>query len=251
MQIFLMYHDVYVNSYNESGFLKESTNQYKIKAQEFEKHVKAVAEYCRIDTNTVVRFTFDDGGKSFATIIAPILEKYGIKGIFFISTKYIGTESFVSFNQLTDLKNRGHIIGSHSDSHTNLASLMKEDIYEEWRKSIKKLCPFFENEIYASIPEGYLNKDVIDTAFQNKISVLFTSEPTLKIRKKGDMRIIGRYVVYEGMTADDVMNIISDWKRRQIVKLKWQLINCMKLVLGNKYDAFKSFIYKRVLRGNI
>ena len=125
MQIFLMYHDVYIHDYNESGFLKDSTKQYKISVQEFEQQVKAVAEYCRDHDDIKVDFTFDDGGKSFATVVAPVLEKYGLRGIFFISAKYIETETFISFDQIVELKRRGHIIGSHRNSHPNLAKLAK------------------------------------------------------------------------------------------------------------------------------
>ncbi len=248
MQLYLMYHDVYEKSYKESGFLRESTNQYKINAIEFERHVKAVTDYCKANKEIEVQFTFDDGGQSFDTIIAPILERYGVKGLFFISTKYVGTETFLTFDQLSDLKERGHTIGSHSHSHPNLAELNRQQIYEEWNKSISILKPFLSEEICASVPEGYSNGDVIEAASENSISCLFTSEPTLSLKEKNGMKIIGRYVVYEGMTADDVISIISDKKRRMRLKAKWTTIKYIKAILGRRYDTVKAKLYKTVLR---
>ena len=92
-KIALMYHDVYKQSGTESGFQNESAFQYKISEEEFESHVKEISKYC-VNNNVDVLFTFDDGGISFLTIIAPILEKYNQKGIFFISTQYIDTPLF-------------------------------------------------------------------------------------------------------------------------------------------------------------
>ena len=86
-----------------------------------------------------VLFTFDDGGISFLTIIAPILEKYNQKGIFFISTQYIDTPLFLTKKQIKELRERGHIIGSHSHSHPqNISELANSDLLEEYKNEIFK-----------------------------------------------------------------------------------------------------------------
>lgn len=85
-QIVLMFHDVYDTSPGESGFTSPAADFYKIDSTTFERYVEATQESKQ---NFV--FTFDDGGVSFYTIAAPILEKYGLKGKFYISTAYIGT----------------------------------------------------------------------------------------------------------------------------------------------------------------
>ena len=89
-----MYHDLYIQSGAESGFQNESAFQYKIQVDEFEKQVKAVVDYCREHIEIQVDFTFDDGGVSFLTLAAPILEKYGLKGIFFYQYRIYKYTSF-------------------------------------------------------------------------------------------------------------------------------------------------------------
>ena len=101
-----MYHDVFEQNPNESGFLQKRDLPYKINAVVFENHVKAISDYCieRDLPKESVVFTFDDGGKSFYHVIAPILEKYGYVGVFFISTNYIGTDTFLTEDCKLDYK---------------------------------------------------------------------------------------------------------------------------------------------------
>ena len=80
-KINLMYHDVYIRDVNESGFNRERDLMYKMDVVTFESHVKNIHNLCRqksLPLENIV-FTFDDGGKSFLDVIAPILDKYGFK----------------------------------------------------------------------------------------------------------------------------------------------------------------------------
>ena len=243
-KVVLMYHDVYRDSVLESGFPYESTSQYKLRLEEFESHVKAVREYCDAHDNIEVVFTFDDGGVSFLTLVAPVLEKYNFRGIFFISTKYLNTPTFLTNDQLLELVQRGHVIGSHSHSHSILTDLSNEEIENEWRESIKHLCSYIHGDVIASIPQGYGNAAVVRNALKVRIKELYTSVPTIKTEQVEDMLIFGRYVVYQGMTSDDVINIIANrWKRR-VMYAKWYLLLSFKAILGKKYDVFKAFILK-------
>lgn len=89
-----------------------------------------------------VAFTFDDGFSECHDIIAPILEKYGTNGAFFINAHYAGSgESYqagynervntftkkpMDWEQIQSLHQRGHVIGSHTLDHVNLAETTKE-----------------------------------------------------------------------------------------------------------------------------
>lgn len=140
-KITLMYHDVYVKDIKESGFNTHGAIHYKISKKTFEEHLRAISHFCelkQINKNDIV-FTFDDGGVSFFTIIAPILEKYGWKGYFFISTNYIGTDGFLTIDQIKDLSRRGHIIGSHSHQHKVLTEFSLNDVENELCTSVKIL----------------------------------------------------------------------------------------------------------------
>ena len=53
-----------------------------------------------------VLITFDDGHVSNHAIALPLLKQYGLKAEFFITTDWIGTERFMSADQVADLPPR-------------------------------------------------------------------------------------------------------------------------------------------------
>ena len=110
--IALMYHDVYVETPHESGLQNSGSHKYKVKLCNFEKQIKAVAYYCQTKGIPLSRvlFTFDDGGSSFSKLIAPVLEANGLKGYFFISTNYLGTNGFLTWDEVASLYQNGHVV---------------------------------------------------------------------------------------------------------------------------------------------
>ena len=246
MQIVLMYHDVYRHDTNESGFLRERDLPYKIKADRFEQQVKAIDEYCQknnLDKKNVV-FTFDDGGKSFYSVIAPILEKYGYKGLFFISTKYIGTPTFLNEEEIKDLYNRGHIIGTHAHTHEHLYTLTDEEVENEWRESVSILSHIVDAPIqYASIPNGDTSKRVLVSASKYGIKHIYTSEPTTRVKYNNNLCIYGRYVIQSSSSNNIIIRILDSNLYRRWLSLVRMIIRCVKVILGDKYIVTKQKLF--------
>jgi peptidoglycan/xylan/chitin deacetylase (PgdA/CDA1 family) len=97
-----------------------------------------------------VLVTFDDGSVDHYTNVAPILEKYGFSGCFFINTDDIERGDFIasrpgskilpmSWEQVRDLAERGHTIGSHGARHYDMTKLQPCQIYDELNDSKKVL----------------------------------------------------------------------------------------------------------------
>ena len=148
----LMYHDLTVDGDSSSGFQNTTAFQYKVDVEVFEETLQLLRG--RED----VTFTFDDGGVSFLTLAAPLLERYGRRGVFFISTKYVGTPGFLTREEVGKLERRAHIIGSHSHSHPeNITLLSEEEQREEWEMSCRELEQMLGHPIeLISIPNGYV-----------------------------------------------------------------------------------------------
>lgn len=237
--VVLMYHDIVTKSDKSSGFQNVNAFQYKVEGGVFEEQVKALQ-------GKDVCFTFDDGGVSFITKAAPILEKYGRKGIFFISTKYIGTPGFLSAEQVKMLSDRGHIIGSHSHTHPEIFTrLSNEEIREEWQKSYEILKDILGvGDLTLSVPNGYASKAIMDVAIGCGYTDIYTSQPTTKIKLFQNHKVIGRYVVLDGMTANDVLNIVTNKGTRRTMSLKWHCLNIAKTILGSSYDKVKELIVR-------
>lgn len=83
--------------------------------------------------------TFDDGARNNREVAAPLLERFGLTGWFFIvpygcapDLPDIGggaNKAFcMSWEEVADLKQRGHEIGCHSLSHRNLGEIDSRDL---------------------------------------------------------------------------------------------------------------------------
>lgn len=237
--IVLMYHDVVSSSVPASGFENDTAYQYKITSEQFEEQVRALLDY-------EVEYTFDDGGSSFLLVAAPILEKYGKRGVFFIASDYIDTPGFLTTSQVQELFSRGHVIGSHSKTHPHdMSKLSREDIDVEWTDSVKRLCDITGDKIkVASIPNGDSSNDVLDSVVACGIETLYTSVPTDKVNTFKNVNIIGRYVVHRDTKLLDILKIITSSRCRRKLYLRRQCLVFLHKLLGRYYNTIKSFILR-------
>ena len=88
-------------------------------------HATAVPVICtwKNDAKAALSFTFDDGTVDHFTQAAPMLEKHGLRGTFFIVINWIGKGNKLTWDQVKSLAERGHEIGNHSMTHGNLVTL--------------------------------------------------------------------------------------------------------------------------------
>jgi len=207
----IMYHDVVENGdFESSGFPGEGAHVYKLRAEDFVCHLDAIAAA----TNAVgsvrqlegrpVLLTFDDGGASAYHPTAGLLESRGWRGHFFITTNRIDTPGFLTEAQVRELHRRGHIVGSHSNSHpTRMAALTRAELDREWRQSIDRLSHVIGEPVRtASVPGGYYSREVGESAAAAGIEALFTSEPTSQVGLLNGCRVLGRYVIQRGMAPE-------------------------------------------------
>lgn len=245
-----MYHDVFHNDIKESGFQNTGAIPYKIKSDDFENHVRIIAEY--FETNQLdkkrVAVTFDDGGESFHSIIAPILEKYGFKGYFFITTSFIGTQGFLNRDQILDLHHRGHFIGTHSHTHPrNIAELPYNEIEREWTDSIEVLNNIISGKIkVASIPGGFYSGQSRKALLKNGIEMVFNSVPTRKIKREADNQFIfGRFTIKKGTNNEMILRLLKNNSVSQFYEFaKWRGLALIRSLLGNNYYLIREVLLK-------
>jgi peptidoglycan/xylan/chitin deacetylase (PgdA/CDA1 family) len=121
--------------------------------KKFEAFVRFFGEYFEVITLTellkrleqgrelrgALSITFDDGYRGNATIAAPILERYGQRACFFVTTDFVGTDyvpwwdapskiqtSWMTWDQVRALRSAGHEIGFHTQTHPDLGSIGPE-----------------------------------------------------------------------------------------------------------------------------
>ena len=232
----IMFHDVVEGGdFASSGFPGEGADIYKMRREDFVRHLDAIAATARAvvtlqasGPEAPVLLTFDDGGSSFLHPIADLLEARGWRGHFFVTTGRIGTSGFLNGAEVRELHRRGHIVGSHSETHpTRMAALPRVELDREWRTSVARLSDLVgERVTVASVPGGYYSREVGRSAAAAGIATLFTSEPTSAVTRLDGCRIFGRYVVLRDMAPAwsagfATGNPAQCWRQTALWKAKW------------------------------
>jgi peptidoglycan/xylan/chitin deacetylase (PgdA/CDA1 family) len=101
----------------------------------------------------IVCFTFDDGLEENHSVLAPVLERFNTRGIFFINPDFLGltgdaaesvlrsnylvdfSKNFLTSEQVSELASSGHVIGSHTASHGRVSEMNEAMIRFELNKS--------------------------------------------------------------------------------------------------------------------
>lgn len=247
--ISLAYHDVFNESTAESGFQNLSAIKYKISSNYFEDHIKSIAIHCdkeHINKEKII-LTFDDGGKSSITIIAPLLELNGFKGYFFIPTQFINHSGYLTDQDILELDHRGHFLGVHSHSHPpNISALDFGQIKYEWEQSIMILHNILnKNILYASVPNGYYSRDSLLILSENGVKVIFTSKPSTNYTIENGVKVIGRFPVTSGVKTKEILQFLTPYSIQRLkLLMKWHLLNIAKKILGKSYSKFQNLIIK-------
>lgn len=242
-----MYHDVFEYDSAESGFTRERDLPYKLSLNYFRNQVMNISAYCEQHNygKENIVFTFDDGGASFCRLIAGVLEEFGYKGHFFITTQFIGSPGFITKEEIIELERRGHIVGSHAHSHEHLYKLTEKQVRQEWYNSVSILSNILGHPIKeASIPNGDLSEIVLNEAYAAGLREVYTSRPTTNKLSYKDMVLYGRYVVLSDTSIDYILSIISSPFKRKQISIRWGIIYCIKKILGDKYILLKNIIYR-------
>lgn len=133
----------------------------------------------------LVAFTFDDGFMECHSMIAPVLESFGVNAAFFINPSFVeGDDDYIRnftenvvltpgkspmrWVEIKALHERGHIIGAHTMDHY----MINDDNLQELEKQIGNCKSIIEDQLSAScdyfaFPYGRLehaNKYSIDIA---------------------------------------------------------------------------------------
>lgn len=120
----------------------------------------------------IISISFDDGWLSSYENALPILEENGLKATYYIVLDYLENNyiGYINYNQLIDLKNHGHEIGSHSMSHSNLTLIPPEQLFYEINNSRTLLenSGFSINSL--AYPFGAFNDQVIKSAKESLYS---------------------------------------------------------------------------------
>jgi peptidoglycan/xylan/chitin deacetylase (PgdA/CDA1 family)/uncharacterized protein YjdB len=84
-----------------------------------------------ISNHGLVSIDFDDGYQSMYDNGLPILDAAGLKSSQYIITQKVGTDSYVTLDELMQMYENGHEIGVHTRNHYNLTTLTQAQMTDE------------------------------------------------------------------------------------------------------------------------
>lgn len=187
--------------------------------------------------------TFDDGARCAHASIADELELRGWRGHFFIVTSWIGRRGFLSPSQITDLRRRGHVIGTHSVSHPDpMRNLSWPDLLREWSDSRSLLEDLLGMEVrVGSLPGGAYSRRVAEAAAESGLNILFTSAPRMTLGSAGKCLLLGRYTLRSytrpGRVAAVVAGSALEWGRAACA---WYATGLAQAALGPLFPMLRN-----------
>ena len=203
----------------------------------FRKHVEFIAN---INNSTVenhrITIAFDDGYESVYTNAFPIMEEYGLKGIVFPITGYIGKRNnwdvtfginkamHLNIDQILSLSDNGWEIGSHGHLHKSFKWLKIDEIKEDVKISKGFIEDITGKEaISFCLPFGDLTKKAIKIIEEAGFMKLFMQLPLLN-RKINTQKLQFNYsrAIY---SIDSVKSLTKKYNNSIIERLKESFIH--------------------------
>jgi peptidoglycan/xylan/chitin deacetylase (PgdA/CDA1 family) len=254
----LLYHDVVdAGALGSSGFQGAGPDRYKLDVNAFQEHLEALDECVSSAPTSMAEvvngqglpwlLTFDDGGSS-ALRIGELLAERRWPAHFFITVDYIGTDGFVSEDEVRALEGMGHVIGSHSCSHPErMAHCSWAQLEEEWRRSVDVLARIVGHPVEtASVPGGDYNRTVARAAAAAGIRYLFTSEPVLRARAVDGCSVFGRFSIVRDVPAERAVEFACGsrapiWSQFTL----WQAKKAVKTIGGRHYLKLRRLVLEK------
>jgi len=147
-----------------------------------------------------VAITFDDGRENQYTNAVPLLEKYGFVATFSPFTNAIGRPGYVTWEQLMEMRDAGHDIGSHAVYHPYMTRLSEDEMRREAGESRAVLQEKLGMEIAVfSHPFGLFDEQTNAVLTETGYTVARGLEHTAEHTSE-DLMSLGSYITIESLS---------------------------------------------------
>jgi peptidoglycan/xylan/chitin deacetylase (PgdA/CDA1 family) len=121
-----------------------------------------------------VMVTFDDTREEQYSIGATAMNKYGFKGAFFIMTISINRPKYMTEEQIKNLSDSGHAVGTHSWDHHMVTKYKGADWNIQLAKPKKRVEDIIGKKVdYFAYPDGIWSKEAITELEKSNYKMAF------------------------------------------------------------------------------
>ncbi len=254
----LMYHATYADS-AELAAIDAADRPYAVSLKNFAAQIDALqsAGYTIVSQSQIesglegierpLQLTFDDGHRSNALQVAPILAERGLSGLFFLTSDFCrDREDFCGEHDLKQMIVQGMDLGTHGKSHRFLSDLDDEQSHAELLEPKLWLSGIVEQEIDTlSFPGGRYGPRELKTAQSLGYRWVHDSNFGLhRLNSRDKFHVVPRIPVRQQHSCEDLLALINP-KTSQFKRTRATTVakTALKRVIGNEaYDA----LYRRL-----
>lgn len=104
-----------VNTFTKQ--IENTENQIRNNYKEAFNQIRTNTSY-RLYSSPVLTIIVDDGNDEFLSLVKPVLDSYGIRASMAVIPEKVGTDGYMTLEQLKELQSNGYSILSHSFTHS-------------------------------------------------------------------------------------------------------------------------------------
>lgn len=247
--VYLMYHELEVPGRTpcqaEAGYVRYVLTETEFRAQL--QSIKnagwqgmSVSQALVSPQKPSVAITFDDGCETDLLVAAPLLQEFGFGATFYITSGFLGSQGYLSAEQLRKLANSGFEIGCHSMTHPYLPDLNEAGLQKEIVGAKRQLEQILGKPVeHFSCPGGRFNKRVIEIARSVGYRSFATSR-THANYESTDPFALGRVAVMRGLELKTFESLYQGHGLWQLT-LRDSMRDGAKRLLGNSfYDRVRA-----------
>jgi len=211
---------------------------YSTSGEQLETHLKLLVSLASSlpDFLSAPCLTFDDGHVSQFRYAFPLLQKYGVRAIFFVIAGWMGGRpDYMTWAQLRELTAAGHEVQSHGLTHRFLTRCTDSELAQELQLARSELQQRLGAGVDAiSIPFGRWNRRVLQACADAGYRRIYTSDPRPAARSGEQIQVFGRFMVRSSTTEDEFRRVIlADRRTLLSLEVKHRCKFWMRTLLGD------------------